>query len=176
MYVSYTPAPQACYTVRLWVKTMTRWLTTVQVAHLKESLGEIQMSPASTDWFQTCLASPDAALLHIPHICHFIYTGILCRWNILHPKRVICVKTEFNVCKIHGPFSCSTKKVLHLTEKIYTGTACGACDKYEVWDLSPCFRSNQPFLEKKWSLLAGEVSVRCGWLRLWLHRLHRFIT
>ena len=24
-------------------------------------------------------------------------------------------------------------KILHLTEKIYTGTACGACDKYEVW-------------------------------------------
>ena len=24
---------------------------------------------------------------------------------------------------------------LHLTEKIYTGTACGACDKYEVWHL-----------------------------------------
>ena len=23
-------------------------------------------------------------------------------------------------------------KILHLTEKIYTGTACGACDKYEV--------------------------------------------
>ena len=24
-------------------------------------------------------------------------------------------------------------KNLHRTEKIYTGTACGACDKYEVW-------------------------------------------
>ena len=24
-------------------------------------------------------------------------------------------------------------KILHLTEKNYTGTACGACDKYEVW-------------------------------------------
>ena len=23
-------------------------------------------------------------------------------------------------------------KILHLAEKIYTGTACGACDKYEV--------------------------------------------
>ena len=30
----------------------------------------------------------------IPHICHFIYTGILCGWNILHPKGVICDKTE----------------------------------------------------------------------------------
>ena len=28
----------------------------------------------------------------IPHICHFIYTGILCGWNILHPKRIICDK------------------------------------------------------------------------------------
>ena len=25
-------------------------------------------------------------------------------------------------------------KNLHRTEKIYTGTACGACDKYEVWE------------------------------------------
>ena len=24
------------------------------------------------------------------------------------------------------------KQILHRTEKIYTGTACGACDKYEV--------------------------------------------
>ena len=24
-------------------------------------------------------------------------------------------------------------KILHLAENIYTGTACGACDKYEVW-------------------------------------------
>ena len=24
-------------------------------------------------------------------------------------------------------------KNLHLTENFYTGTACGACDKYEVW-------------------------------------------
>ena len=29
-----------------------------------------------------------------PHICHFIYTGILCGWNILHPKCAICDKTE----------------------------------------------------------------------------------
>ena len=33
--------------------------------------------------------------VHIPHICHFIYTGILCSWNILHPKHIICDKTEF---------------------------------------------------------------------------------
>ena len=26
-------------------------------------------------------------------------------------------------------------KILHLTEKIYTSTACGACDKYEVTSL-----------------------------------------
>ena len=31
----------------------------------------------------------------IPHICHFIYTGILCGWNILHSKCIICDKTEF---------------------------------------------------------------------------------
>ena len=34
------------------------------------------------------------SVLDIPHICHFIYTGILCGCNILHPKRVICDKTE----------------------------------------------------------------------------------
>ena len=30
-------------------------------------------------------------------------------------------------------------KNLHRTEKIYTGTACGACDKYEVWLASPVY-------------------------------------
>ena len=28
-------------------------------------------------------------------------------------------------------------KSLHLTENFYTGTACGACDKYEVWGDPP---------------------------------------
>ena len=32
---------------------------------------------------------------HISYF-HFIYTGILCGWNILHPKHVICDKTEFS--------------------------------------------------------------------------------
>ena len=31
-------------------------------------------------------------------------------------------------------------KILHLTEKIYTGTACGACDKYEVC-INLCLRT-----------------------------------
>ena len=35
-------------------------------------------------------------------------------------------------CKIHS-FSHLIWKVLHRTEFVYTGTACGACDKYEVW-------------------------------------------
>ena len=60
-------------------------------------------------------------------------------WTKLHTKCLITPCTLHivcklhSVCKIHGPFSCSIKKILHLTEKIYTGTACGACDKYAVW-------------------------------------------
>ena len=42
------------------------------------------------------------------------------------------------------------------------GKGTGTGPKVISMDFSPCFRTNQPFLEKKWSLLAGEVRVRCG--------------
>ena len=42
------------------------------------------------------------------------------------------------------------------------GNNYGGGSKVISMDFSPCFRTNQPFLEKKWSLLAGEVCVRCG--------------
>ena len=50
--------------------------------------------------------------------------------NILHPK----ITTNFpKICKICS-FSRSIWTILHRTEFFYTGTACGACDKYEVWE------------------------------------------
>ena len=34
---------------------------------------------------------------------------------------------------MYAVFFNSIWKNLHLTGNFYTGTACGACDKYEVW-------------------------------------------
>ena len=75
------------------------------------------------------------SMLYIPHICHFLYTDRIFENQILHPKkRLKAPKTlqmslkKSNICI----FFHSIWKNLHLTEIFYTGTACGACDKYEV--------------------------------------------
>ena len=44
-----------------------------------------------------------------------------------------CVEESYIITQISVNFWCSFWKNLHLTEKIYTGTARGARDKYEVW-------------------------------------------
>ena len=74
--------------------------------------------------------------MDIPHICHFFYTSRIFENQILHPKkRLKAPKTLKKSLKsqIYAFFSHSIWKNLHLTENFYTGTACGACDKYEVW-------------------------------------------
>ena len=62
-------------------------------------------------------------------------------------------------------------KILQLAEKIYTGTACGACDKYEVWECGSnhlSFREHLPSQEYCYTTLPPDHSVLPrGW------RLHR---
>ena len=64
---------------------------------------------------------------HFGQITHFVQDYTLC---------CIAYKVLLNrECKIithYYIFLHSFWKNLHRTEKIYTGTACGACDKYEV--------------------------------------------
>ena len=69
----------------------------------------------------------------ISHICHFFHTGRIFENQILHPKKRLkapkTLKTSLkksNICI----FSLNLEK---FTPDIYTGTACGACDKYEAW-------------------------------------------
>ena len=59
----------------------------------------------------------------------------------LHPKeRLTAPKTLKMTLKSQiYAFLHSIWKNLHLTEFFYTGTACGACDKYEVWLLLDTF-------------------------------------
>ena len=67
----------------------------------------------------------------IPHICHFLYTGRIFKFKILHleitqiyPKKVkskICSFFAFNLEKF------TPDRIF------YTGSARGARDKYEVW-------------------------------------------
>ena len=70
-------------------------------------------------------------LMTHPYLIFFIsftLAGFLNR-NILHPKITANTPKKCKICS----FSRSIWKNLHQTEFIYTGTACGACDKYEVW-------------------------------------------
>ena len=65
----------------------------------------------------------------IPHICHFLYTGRIFKFQILHlkitqiyPKKSkICIFLAFNLEKF------TPDRIF------YTGSARGARDKYEVW-------------------------------------------
>ena len=73
----------------------------------------------------------------IPHICHLFYTSRIFENQILHPKKT--TKDTKNTKNVSEKVECmqfffnSIWKNLHLTGNFYTGTACGACDKYEVW-------------------------------------------
>ena len=56
--------------------------------------------------------------------------------KIKHSDKIIyCVALHIvcQVIQLNGKFFSSIWKNLHRAEKIYTGTACGACDKYEAW-------------------------------------------
>ena len=82
---------------------------------------------------------------HIPHICHFFYTGRIFKSQYStpinykkHPKITTYIPKKCKICI----FLRSIWKILHWTEFVYTGTACGACDKYEVWP-QHCFVAKQ---------------------------------
>ena len=84
----------------------------------------------------SCYISLYLNIIHL--ICHFFYTGRIFENQILHPKKQLKTpKTlkislkKSNVCSFFHPIW----KNLHLTENFYTGTACGAGDKYEVWKI-----------------------------------------
>ena len=67
-------------------------------------------------------------------------------------------------------FSRSILKILHRTESFYTGTACGACDKYEVWAcvfaemensfITPCRSSGEAQLSPE---VLGHVTFHASW-------------
>ena len=74
-------------------------------------------------------------LCPIPHICPFFYTGRIFESQYFtpknyekHPKITTNCPKKSKICS----FSRSVWKILHRTEFVSTGTACGACDKYEV--------------------------------------------
>ena len=70
----------------------------------------------------------------IPHICHFFYTGRIFENQILHPKKRLKAKKTLkmslkksNICIFSLNLEKFTPDLIFVT-----GTACGACDKYEV--------------------------------------------
>ena len=71
------------------------------------------------------------AAIAIPDICHFLYTGRIFNYKILHPKIPKNTQKYPKNSKIYS-VSRSIWKILHLTELFYTGTARGARDKYQV--------------------------------------------
>ena len=92
-------------------------------------------------WFLTKLNLRQKRVNRWNALCKIIHWQWLCVKSIFIVKSPIqCLITPWNytvlnICKKHKLFPRSVKKILHLIEKIYTGTACGACDKYEVWSV-----------------------------------------
>ena len=66
----------------------------------------------------------------IPHICHFLYTGRIFKFQILHLKMPKIYPQRSQICS----FLASKLEQFTPDKKIYTGSARGARDKYEVWD------------------------------------------
>ena len=75
----------------------------------------------------------------IPHICNLFYTGRILESQYFTPKNYEqhpkITTNSPKKCKICS-FSRSIWEILHQTEFCYTGTVCGACNKYEAC-LSP---------------------------------------
>ena len=65
----------------------------------------------------------------IPHICHFLYTGRIFKFKILHLKITKIYPKKSKICSF---FAFNLEKFT--PDRIfYTGSARGARDKYEVW-------------------------------------------
>ena len=65
-------------------------------------------------------------------------------------------------------------KNLHLTENFYTGTACGACDKYEVWIVPSCPFSKKIIISSYCKDNVDAPSPLIAWL-LFLREFDRFL-
>ena len=75
-------------------------------------------------------------------ITHAVWITLSVQDNTLHTLCDITqrVSNYYTLYSKRPIFRVQSGKKLHQAEKIYTGTACGACDKYEVWLCIPGIR------------------------------------
>ena len=74
-----------------WLPTLchcTGYIVTLHWLHCIAYTAFVTYSVKSTICWVSCWL-----ILIIPHICHFIYTGILCGWNINQIGQTLCVRS-----------------------------------------------------------------------------------
>merc|ERR1739844_281502 len=77
-----------------------------------------------------------------PHICHFLYTGRIFKFKILHLKLTKIYPKKSKICSF---FAFNLEK--YTPDRIfYTGSARGARDKYEVCLIHACIYDRANFV------------------------------